>query len=252
MLIDFFNDFLFQLQTDDLSTIDLPTAKLKAKAVKDSLLGMPIYDDDFWKMIIRFAINLTVLVVMIRLVYYPTSKRKDYLFTYMMIGFISFFICIALKNKDIDTGMALGLFAIFSIIRYRTDAIPIREMTYLFVVIGISVTNALTGKDSSLVGLLFINLTLLILVYGFERIWMLKHESSQLVIYEKIELIKPQKHQELIQDLEDRTGLKINRVSIGKIDFMRDIAQIMIYYYESDQRNISNYSASSGSDDGDD
>ncbi len=148
--------------------------------------------------------------------------------------------------------MALGLFAIFSIIRYRTDAIPIREMTYLFVVIGISVTNALTGKDSSLVGLLFINLTLLILVYGFERIWMLKHESSQLVIYEKIELIKPQKHQELIQDLEDRTGLKINRVSIGKIDFMRDIAQIMIYYYESDQRNISNYSASSGSDDGDD
>ncbi|MBX7095231.1 MAG: DUF4956 domain-containing protein [Flavobacteriales bacterium] len=232
--------------------MDLAGAKVKIKPYSDSLLGMPVYDDDIWKMIFRFSINLIVMVVLIRMIYYPTTKRKDYLFTYMMIGFISFFICIALKNKDIDTGMALGLFAIFSIIRYRTDAIPIKEMTYLFIVIGISVTNALTGKDSSLIGLLFINVSLLFLAYGFEKIWLLKHESTRIVLYEKIENIKPENRAALIQDLENRTGIKINRVSIGKIDFLRDVAQIFVHYYEDEQKNISNYASTSTSDGDDD
>lgn len=243
---------LFNLQADDISNIDLGEASINVKKVSDSIMGMPFYDDDIWKLIFRFAINLAVMFIIIRVIYYPTTKRKDYLFTYMMISFISFFICVALKNKDIDTGMALGLFAIFSIIRYRTDAIPIKEMTYLFVVIGISVTNALTGKDSSFVGLMFINITLIILIYGFEKVWLLKHESTRIIIYEKIENIKPQNRAALIQDLEERTGLKINRVSFGKIDFLKDVAQVFVHYYEDEQKNISNYAGSNGSDGDDD
>lgn len=213
-------------------------------------LGIPFIDNDIYKLLYKFVLNLIVIFVVIRLIYYPITKRKDFLFTYFLISFITFFICIALKNKNLDTGMALGLFAIFGIIRYRTDAIPIKEMTYLFVVIGISVINALSGKDHSHVAILFVNITLILMIYGFEYIWLLKHESSKLVIYEKIELIKKDKEAELIQDLENRTGLKINRVTIGKIDLLKDTAQVFIYYYERDAG--SNYNSKSDSDDSDD
>lgn len=243
---------IFNLQTEDLSNLDLEGIKIKTKSLSESIMGMPFYDDDIWKLIFRFAINLIIIVVIVRMIYYPTTKRKDYLFTYIMISFITFFVCVALKNRDIDTGMALGLFAIFSIIRYRTDAIPIKEMTYLFVVIGISVTNALAGKGSSLIELGFINIALVFLIYGFEKVWLLKHESTRLVIYEKIENIKPQNKAALIKDLEERTGLKINRISFGKIDFLKDVAQVFVHYYEDEQSNISNYVATSSSDDSDD
>jgi hypothetical protein len=244
--------FLFRVQEDILSKADLEGPKVKVKSTVETLLGMEVFDDDIWRLVIRFAVNFFVIFTVIRLIYYPTPKRKDYLFTYFLISFIAFFICIALKNKDIDTGMALGLFAIFSIIRYRTDAIPIKEMTYLFVVIGISVINALIGKGSSFVSLMFINGVLIALVYGFERVWLLKHETTKIVIYEKIENIKPQNREALMTDLENRTGLKLNRVTIGKIDFLRDTAQIFIHYYEDEQHNTSNYAQTGSGDDGGD
>ena len=133
-------------------------------------------------------------------------------------------------------GMALGLFAIFGIIRYRTDPIPIKEMTYLFIVIGISVINALSNKKMSYAELAFTNVAIIGVTYALEKIWLLRHESRKIITYEKIGLIIPEKHDELLSDLEQRTGLKIVRFEIGKINFLNDTAQIFIYYNGDEQQ----------------
>ena len=214
-----------------------------------SLFGIDLINADFWRMIVKFLFNLAVITVIIRVIYYPTTKRKDYLFTYFLIGLITFCICVILKKTDLDTGLGLGLFAIFGIIKYRTDAIPIKEMTYLFVVIGISVINALvSSKQTTWVEIGFINCIIILIVFALEKVFLLKHESSKIILYEKIDLIRPEKHNELLIDLEQRTGLKINRVAIGKVNFLRDTAQVIIFYYESDQ-NISDYSSKDSGDD---
>lgn len=183
--------------------------------------------------ILRFSLNLAVIMVLVRWLYYSKTKRKDYLFTYILISSITFLLCFLLENVKLQIGFALGLFAIFGIIRYRTNAIPIKEMTYLFLTIGVSVINALTSAQTSLADLLFSNLIIIFITYGLEKVWLLKHESSKLIIYDRIELIKSGKTEELINDLQERTGIrKINRVDVGKINFMRDVCEITIYYYD--------------------
>jgi hypothetical protein len=147
-----------------------------------------------------------------------------------MIGMITFFLCFGLKKLDIDTGMGLGLFAIFGILRYRTESIEIKEMTYLFLVIGISVMNALASNKISLAEMAVMNLVLLAITYGLEKLWLLKHETRKIIQYERIDLIKPELYAEMHADVEKRTGLKINRIEVGKIDFMRDTAQLRIFY----------------------
>jgi len=132
-------------------------------------------------------------------------------------------------------GFALGLFAVFGIIRYRTDPIEIKEMTYLFLIIGIALINALANKKVSYVELVFTNLMLVFLTYGLEKIWLLKHEVRKNVIYENIELIKPERHKEMLDDLKNRTGLNIHRFEIRKIDFLKDIVYIRIYFYEDEE-----------------
>jgi len=189
---------------------------------------------DFLELIIRFVFNMAVTVIIVRYLYYPAVKRKDYLFTYILISGVIFLLCFLLENVKLQIGFALGLFAIFGIIRYRTNPIPIKEMTYLFVIIGISVINALANKKVSYMELLFTNIAIIFIVYGLEKIWLLKHESTKTINYEKIELIKPENRQLLMKDLEERTGLKINRVEIGRIDFLRDTARIKIYYFVSE------------------
>ena len=119
-----------------------------AKSEKD--LGFSLFSNDAYVLLVRLAVNMTVLTILIRYLYYPKTQRKDYLFTYYLIGTITFFLCFGLKKLDIDTGMGLGLFAIFGIIRYRTDAIEIKEMTYLFLIIGISVVNSLASNQISI------------------------------------------------------------------------------------------------------
>jgi hypothetical protein len=146
----------------------------------------------------------------------------------------------------LEMGFALGLFAVFGIIRYRTDAIPIKEMTYLFIVIGMSVMNALINKKISVVELVFANVAILALTYGLEHVWLLRHESQKLVVYEKITLIQKGRREELVADLEERTGIKINRVEIGKIDFLRDTVMIKIYFYEDQQDGHIDETFSSG------
>ncbi|MBU3659623.1 MAG: DUF4956 domain-containing protein [Flavobacteriales bacterium] len=201
------------------------------------------FSDDFYTLLFRLAINLFFLTIIIRFLYYPRTKRKDYLFTYYLIGTITFFLCFGLKKLDIDTGMGLGLFAIFGIIRYRTDAIEIKEMTYLFLIIGISVVNALATNQVSVSEVAVINLTVIALTFVLENLWLMKHETRKTINYERIDLITPDKHEQMKADLEKRTGLTINRVEVGKIDFLNDTAQVRIFYFANEQE-LSDYHVS--------
>ncbi|WP_406683096.1 DUF4956 domain-containing protein [Seonamhaeicola sp. MEBiC1930] len=196
-------------------------------------LEIPVFDDDFFKMMFRFFINFTFLTLIIRFIYYPMAKRKDYVFTYYLISAIVFFLCFTLKKYELDIGMALGLFAIFGIIRYRTDAIPIKEMTYLFVVIGVSVINSLANKKMSYAEIVGANALVIFVLIVIERYWALKQEESKSIVYENIENIKPENYPLLKQDLEDRTGLSINKVTIGNIDFLKDTAEVTIFYFRA-------------------
>jgi hypothetical protein len=201
------------------------------------------FNNDFYTLLLRLAVNLFFLTIVIRYLYYNKTKRKDYLFTYYLIGTITFFLCFGLKKLDIDTGMGLGLFAIFGIIRYRTDAIEIKEMTYLFLIIGMSVVNALASNQVSVSEMAAINLTIVIMTYILEYKWLVKHETRKTINYERIDLIIPEKNEEMKADLEKRTGLVINRVEVGRIDFLNDTAQVRIYYY-ADEQTFSDYHVS--------
>lgn len=194
------------------------------------------FDSDFYTLILRLSINLLFLMVVIRYLYYPKAKRKDYLFTYFLIGFMTFFLCFGLKKLDIDTGMGLGLFAIFGIIRYRTNTIEIKEMTYLFIVIGLSVINSLASNKISIAELILINVSACLLTYLIEYVFLLRNESQKIILFEQIELIKSLNKAELKLNLEERTGLKINRIEIGKINYLNDTADVKIFYFEDEQK----------------
>jgi hypothetical protein len=190
--------------------------------------------EDFWDLILRCVFNTLVILYVVRILYYKTSKKKDYLFTYILISLVVFFMIMLLENIKVELGFALGLFAIFGMLRYRTLQIPIREMTYLFLVIGISLINALANRRVSYAELLFTNVTIVTVTYMLERVFLLKHESRRMIQYEKVDLIKPENRAELVRDLEERTGLKINRVEIGRIDYLRDSVRVYIHYFESE------------------
>jgi hypothetical protein len=195
-----------------------------------SFSGMP-------ELLLRFGINLVVMLIIVRWLYYTTTRRKDYLFTYMLISSVVFLLCYLLESVSLQIGFALGLFAIFGIIRYRTNPMPIKEMTYLFLVIGISVINALTA-GTSMIEIIFANLAVILITLGLEKIWLLRHVSSKAIVYEKINLIVPEKYDELIADLRERTGLKeIKKVEIGAINFLKDTCR-MIIYYEDKGRDV--------------
>ncbi len=200
-------------------------------------LDIPLFDDDFFKLLARFTLNGFFLTIIIRFLYYKNAKRKDYLFTYYMIGLIVFFLCFTLKKYNLDIGMALGLFAIFGIIRYRTDTIPIKEMTYLFVVIGISVMNSLANKKVSYAEIIISNALIVLVLTIIEKFWHLRHEVSKKIVYENLENVKPENYNFLLQDLEIRTGLTINKVSIGDLDFTKNTSKVTIYYYKACENN---------------
>ncbi|GAB6279836.1 MAG: DUF4956 domain-containing protein [Lentimicrobium sp.] len=205
-----------------------------------SFLGNKLIDlPSLYELIARFSFNLLSLVILVRYIYYRTSKRKTYLFTYMLIGITIFSLSYLLENVQLQLGMALGLFAVFGILRYRTDNMPIKEMTYLFVVIALSIVNALT-TGISLAELVFTNAVVLIAVALSEYYWMYRHESSKPIVYDNLEYIKPQNKKLFIEDLERRTGLKINRVEVGQIDFDRQNVKLVIYYFY-DKKKIDFY-----------
>ena len=188
-----------------------------------SFAGMP-------ELLLRFGINLVVMLIIVRWLYYTTTRRKDYLFTYILISSVVFLLCYLLESVSLQIGFALGLFAIFGIIRYRTNPMPIKEMTYLFLVIGVSVINALTS-GTSMIQIIFANLVVILITMGLEKMWLLRHISSKSIVYEKINLIVPEKYDELIADLQERTGIKeIKKVEIGAINFLKDTCRMIIYY----------------------
>lgn len=225
------NGFIGFIQ-EQLPEVDPQSVKTKF----DPLGGVKLIQlEDLMALVLRLAIHMSFIFVLVRLIYYPIAKRKDFLFTYFLFSISIFTMCFLLESVKLEMGFALGLFAVFGIIRYRTDAIAIKEMTYLFIVIGMSVMNALINKKISIAELVFANMAIISLTYGLEKVWLLRHESQKLIVYEKIHLIQAGRRAELIADLEQRTGIKINRLEIGKIDFLRDTVLLKIYFYEDQQ-----------------
>jgi hypothetical protein len=185
--------------------------------------------------LLTFGFNFLIALAVVRFIYYPSTHNKRYVFTFLAFNTVIFFVLSFMNSIELGIGVGFGLFAIFSILRYRTDPIPIREMTYLFIIAALPVMNS-AGNDSDIwPQLIAANLAILVIMYILEREWGFSYEVSKRVVYEKIELIKPENRLELIADLETRTGLKINKVIVGKVDFLRDTADLKIFYDDTCQ-----------------
>ena len=209
-----------------------------------------IFSADFLNLIIRFIICVVVIWVIVYRFYAAKSKRRDFYFTFMLISiaifFIVYFMIFALEDMKAKAsmGLGIGLFGIFSIMRYRTDAMPVREMTYLFVTICLSVVHAMVDVTSlsedaifsELGKLLVIDIIVMLTILFFER--KLKVTASKLVQYDRIELIKPEKHDELVADLEERLGVKVIKVEVGGVDFLRDSAVLRVTYDSNKQYDV--------------
>jgi len=195
-----------------------------------SFMGVDVFDaTNFWMLLLRFSFNLLVCWIIIQHFYYKKSRRKDYYFTFMAFSVTIFLLLFLLQSIPMQIGFALGLFAIFGMIRYRTETVQIREMTYLFVIIGISVVNGL-AMDVPYFSVVTANILFIIVIWALESNKVLKHTSNKIILYEKIALIKPERYDELLTDLKERTGLAITKVEIGHIDFLRDVAYVKVYY----------------------
>lgn len=214
------------------------------------VFGMPLFHNDMWELLFKFGVNTLVLFILIRLIYYPIHRKKDYLFTYFLFNILIFFLCVLLNSVKLSIGFAFGLFAIFGVLRYRTEQISIKDMTYLFAVITIAVINSLASKKVSLSELLFTDGMILLVTYALEHLWLTRHEAMRQIMYERIELIKPGNRAALYADLQERLGVKVSRVEIGKIDLLRDTAQMRVFYYEDEQSHSSFNELAA--DDGDD
>ena len=193
---------------------------------------------DWLNLLMRFTLNISVAFIIIRLIYYPTTRNKDFVFTFFTFNTIIFFISILLRGVDLSVGFGFGLFAIFSILRYRTEPIPLKETSYLFVMMGLPFMNALFITEIRFNELIFINLVVTGIVYAIENELGMSYESKKVIRYEKIELIKPENHVLLLEDLTERTGLNIQRYEIKEIDFLRDTAEIIVYYNNSEHIHV--------------
>ena len=188
----------------------------------------------FSNVILRFSFNLLVAFIIIKLIYHRDYKGNDFVFTYFMFNTLIFFFAFILGNLDINMAFGFGLFAVFAILRYRTDPIPIKEMTYLFIVITIGVINALSANQVVFTELLFANFSIVLLTFLLERHWVnnLPDDglSTKTVVYNDMEMIKPENHQALINDLAQKTGLSVISIKIGRINFIENQANIKLYY----------------------
>ena len=206
----------------------MPTDSISAAT--QMFLGQPVANIPALLMLLaHFVLNMLVVTILVQCLYYPKSKRRDYYFTYELISVCIFMLIFLMGGVKMKVGVALGLFAIFGIIRYRTESVPIREMTYLFLVIALS---ALNGLSSSLswAEVVLANLLVMIAVWFCESRRLVAHYSCKYVKYDNINLILPEKRDEMIADLQKRIGLKIYRVEIGSIDLLKDCALIKVYY----------------------
>lgn len=195
-----------------------------------NLLGFQLFrTDTFSMLVLRFLFNIVATMFVVFL-YARVSRRKEFYFSYFAISIAVFLLVFLLENVKIELGFALGLFAVFGIIRYRTDTIPPKEMTYLFVIIAVSVINGLSKDYFGYLELSFVNILLVGSLWTLEKLLLIKREDSLNIIYENIENIHKDKEKELLADLEKRTGIKIKRYKIDRIDFLRDVARITIFF----------------------
>lgn len=197
-------------------------------------LGIPLFDGpNLWNLLIRFAFNLLVCWGLIHFFYYRKSHRRDYYFTFIMFSVTIFLLLFLLQSLSLEIGFALGLFAIFGMIRYRTTTLPVREMTYLFVIIGVSIINGF-GMSASYAALLVANLLVIIVTWVLESHKLTTPEATKIILYEKIELIKPNRYDELIADVKERTGLDVTKIQVGSINFLKDTAYLKVTYTPTD------------------
>ncbi len=195
-----------------------------------SFLGIPVCDTAaLLHLLMRFVFHLLVCFAIVHFCYYRHNKNKEYYKTFIFFATAMFLLLFLLESVKLQIGLTLGLFAIFGVIRYRTEMVPIKEMTYLFMVIAVSVINGLS-LNISYVELIFANLIIIAVMAFFEYQKIFSADASKLILYEKIELICPDRRPELLDDLTRRTGLEIHRVEVGHIDFLRDVAFLKIYY----------------------
>ena len=190
---------------------------------------------DLTSFLVGFGFNLLVAILIVRFIYYPSTHNKRYVFTFLAFNTVIYFVLSFMASVEMGIGVGFGLFAIFSILRYRTDPIPVREMTYLFLIVALPVMNSAVTAGTVWPQLVAANLAIIAILLVLEKEWGFHYEASKRVVYEKIELIRPDRRAELQADLEMRTGLKIKRISIGKVDFLRDTADIQVFYDDSAQ-----------------
>lgn len=214
----------------DLFDADIAALTGSDGEVGATMLGIPLCDTtSLMQLALQFFINLVVCFIIVRYFYYPKSHRKDFAVTFVLFSTSVFLLLFFMKSVGIDVSIGLGLFMIFGIMRYRTEMVPIREMTYLFLTIATAVING-SNLMVSYAELLVANLLILAVLAVLEGIVMRGRTATRLVCYERIELIRPERRAELIADLEERLGHKVNSVDIGNVDFLRDVAFIKVHY----------------------
>ena len=215
-----------------------------------NMIGLTLFDPQhFISLVMRFIINLIVVIVIARVFYFPRSRRRDYMFIFILMSASIFLLVSLMEGDGMNLGAAMGLFAIFGIMRFRTEAVPIREMTYLFMLIAVSVVNALCRAEYhpkadywdgfGLVTIVFVNLVFVGMAWLFESSRLVRSNCSKYILYDNISLVSPEKRDELKADLEKRTGLKIERLEVGYVDFLKDACMIRIFYDEPADRGNS-------------
>jgi len=221
------------------------------KGLKDSLNGIENQVDkmlkvvdapgisDYMELLIRFGINMIAIFILIRLIYYARNKNKDFLFTYFLFNTLIFLIIVLMSSTKIKMGFAFGLFAIFSIIRYRTVTVPVKEMGYFFTCVALGLINGMADTDNYFMLIIIANVLILLITYFLDRSGGLQHENFKQIVYERIDLIQPDRREEMIEDLKKRTGLPIHRVEVNNVNFLRDTANIFVYYFADENENRS-------------
>jgi len=193
--------------------------------------------DPIWSTMIRFMVTLLVLFIVIRLIYYRYSKREGYVFSFFLMGIMIFLVCILLKSVKIELGIALGLFAIFAILRFRSRNLSLRSMTYFFTVIGIAVINAMAGFYNPVRGMILINGTIIIALLVLEITFHKETLRELDLTYDKPELLNPERMNDLLNDVSIRVGKKIEKVRIRKMDLIKGNAELRVFYRETDGNN---------------
>lgn len=203
----------------------------------NDLFGTESFFDaqDFARLGVRLGVDLFFATLIIYFVYYRVYKNREFVFTYYVFNIITFSLCVLLRKVPMELGFALGLFGVFGILRYRTEQIRIRDLTYLFIVIGVALINAVANKKVSAAELLAVDVVIAGLCVVLELPKSGRRHGATPMIYDNLALLKPDKQAELLADLSHRTGMNVVRVDVNTIDFLRDSAEITVVYLRPEE-----------------